>query len=218
MSKRVVVIHTSFVSVDYLKGLFKEIIPEVEMINIVDDSLLAEVKANGHTTPAVVRRVCSYAREAEQLGADLIFNQCSSVGEAADVAQELVNVPYLKVDLPMAEKAVELGKKIAVVATVASTVGPSVRLVERAGVKAGKDVTVKEYLVAGALDVLMGGDPDKHNQMVLSEIERAAEECDVVVLAQGSMVVLEPMLKNIKAPVLTSPRMGVERIKEMLGL
>ena len=46
--------------------------------------------------------------------------------------------------------------------------------------------------------------------MVIGTIEKAAVENDVVVLAQGSMTVIEPLLKGIEKPVLTSPRLGVE--------
>ena len=61
------------------------------------------------------------------------------------------------------------------------------------------------------------GDKERHNAMVLGEVERAARECDVVVLAQGSMTVLLPLLTHIKTPVLSSPRMGIEYLKEVLG-
>ncbi|MPN65136.1 hypothetical protein SDC9_212915 [bioreactor metagenome] len=61
------------------------------------------------------------------------------------------------------------------------------------------------------------GDRDRHNEMVLGEVEKAAENCDVVVLAQGSMTVLLPLLTHIKTPVLSSPRMGIEYLKEVLG-
>ena len=50
MGKKVAVIHTSFVSVDDHKRYFAELMPDVQMINIVDDSLLAEVLANGGLT------------------------------------------------------------------------------------------------------------------------------------------------------------------------
>lgn len=217
--KKVAVIHTSFVSVEELKRLFKEIVPEVEMINIVDDSLLSEVMANGKITPNVIRRVCNYATQAESMGADLVFNQCSSVGEAADIAKDLINVPYIKVDEPMAEEAVNIGGKIAVIATVESTMEPSVRLIEKTAEKMKKQVQIRKFLVDGALDVLMKeGDKEKHNKMVLEEVEKAAKESDVIVLAQGSMIILLPQLTHIKIPVLTSPRSGVERIREVLGL
>ncbi len=215
--KRVGIVHTSLVSVEDLKDLFFEIVPEAELTNIIDDSLLRDVMANGAITPAIVHRVCTYAKLLEDMGVDLIFNQCSSVGEAADVAGRMVRTPYLKVDQPMAEKAVQIGRRISVVATVASTMGPSVRLVERAAAAAGRTVKTHECLVDGALDILMrGGDREKHNQLVLEEIRRVEDESDVIVLAQGSMLVLVPHLTNVKVPVLSSPRLGVERAREML--
>lgn len=219
MKKRVAVIHTSFVSVNDLKEFFAEIVPEVEMINIVDDSLLSEVMANGQITPNITRRVCAYAQQAEAMGVDLIFNQCSSVGEAVDVARNMLKTPYIKVDEPMAEKAVTIGKKISVIATVASTMGPSCRLIEKTAKKMGKQVEVRRCLVEGALDVLMKeGDKEKHNQMVLEEIQKVEKDSDVIVLAQGSMIVLLPHLSHIKVPVLSSPRSGVESIRKALSL
>ena len=105
----VAVIHTSFVSVDAMKGLFRELIPDVRMINIVDDSLLAEVMANGQVTEGIIRRICAYALQAEAMGVSLILSQCSSVGEAVDVARTMLRIPYVKIDEPMAEAAVLIG-------------------------------------------------------------------------------------------------------------
>ena len=144
MKKRVAVIHTSFVSVDALKELFKEIIPSVKMINIVDDSLLPEVLENGGLTEGVIRRVCAYAVEAQDMGVDLILNQCSSVGEAVDVARKMLKIPYLKIDEPMAEEAVKIGGNISVVATVPTTLCPSVRLIEDTAYRMGKRVKIKK--------------------------------------------------------------------------
>lgn len=217
MSKKVAVIHTSFVSVEDLKKLFKEIMPEVEMINIVDDSLLQEVVRAGGLTNGVTRRICTYAVQAEAMGVDAILNQCSSVGEAVDVARKLIRIPYIKIDEAMAEEAVKIGGRISVVATVATTVGPSTRLIEQTAKRMNKGVTIEKCLVDGALKVLMEeGDVEKHNNMVLDVIEKASQNSDAIVLAQGSMTVLLPYLKHIKVPVLSSPRLGVERVREVL--
>jgi len=215
--KKVYIIHTSLVSHAELNALFAELVPDAKVHNIVDDSLLHDVMQNGGITPKVVSRMCAYVQAAAANGADLIFNQCSSVGEAADIAAKLVSVPVLKVDAAMAEKAVELGRKIAVVATVRSTMRPSCNLVRSKAAEAGKQIDVVEYLVDGALDVLMKEkNREKHNAMVLESVRKAEEECDVVVLAQGSMTVLLPELQDVKKPVLTSPRLGVERARELL--
>ena len=216
--KRVALIHTSLVSHDTLKALFAEIIPEATLTNIIDDSLLAEVSANNGVTPGVIARMHSYVREADLLGVDLIFNQCSSVAEAFDTATLSVKTPTLKIDAPMADKAVSLGATIGVIATVGSTVGPSVRLVEKAGAKAGKQVTVRPYLVDGALAMLMNGNRQGHDDLLTEAVAKAVAECDVVVLAQGSMFAMLSKFENMGKPVLASPRLAVEAAKKMLGL
>lgn len=217
MSKKIAVIQTSFVSTEDLKNLFKEILPEVKMINIVDDSLLDEVKTNGHITPFIVKRICHYAQFAEEMGCDMILNQCSSVGEAVDIAQKTIHIPFIKIDQAMAEEAVRIGGNISVIATVASTLGPSCRLIERVAKDQFKKVNVIPCLVDGALDILMKeGNVQKHNQLVLERIEALEDESDVIVLAQGSMIVLLNQLSHIKKTILTSPRMGVQYLKEKL--
>lgn len=215
--KKIVMIHTSPVSLNDLKALVKEKMPDVELVNMIDDSLLEEVKSNGGITPFIISRMMTYVQTANQMKPDLIFNQCSSVGEAFDIAKKGTSVPTLKIDEAMAEKAVSLGTKIAVIATVASTMKPSCNLVRTKAKEAGKEVEVKEYLVNGALDILMKeNNVEKHNQLVLQEIEKAQKECDVIVLAQGSMTAILPYLKDTVKPVLTSPELAIERAKEML--
>lgn len=219
MKRKVAVIHTFLYSVEDIKKLFKEKLPEVEMINIIDDSLLQEALANKGITPGIIRRIGQYAIQAESLGCELILNQCSSVGEAADVAQTMVNIPVVKIDQPMAEEAVRLGKNIAVIATAISTIEPSSRLVERMAAKAGKEVKVERCFATGAYEaLLLENNREKHNAIVIDTIKKAAETNDVIVLAQGSMYHLLPLLKDIKVPVLTSLETGVEQIRQHLKL
>lgn len=217
--KKLTILHTSFVSVEALNALCREILPEVEVRNIVDDSLLPEAMAAGEVTPGIVRRMTAYAQQAQDWGADALLSQCSSVRFAAEQAAQTLRIPLLPIDRPMAERAVELGRRIAVVATVASTVKPSVALVEDAARRAGKTVEVVPVLVDGALEILMKTrDQATHNRLVREAIERVANEVDVLVLAQGSMIVLLPELAHIPKPILTSPRLGIERLRQVLGL
>ncbi|MCE5343438.1 MAG: aspartate/glutamate racemase family protein [Eubacteriales bacterium] len=216
--KKMAIIHTSFVSVNDLAALCKEILPGVAVTNIVDDSLLPEVRENGGLTKNVTRRICAYAVEAQQMGCDAILNQCSSVGEAVDVARELINIPYVKVDEPMAEKAAAIGGRIAVIATVPTTLGPSCRLVESAVRKLGTKAEVIPVYVDGAFDVLLKQGSEAHNAMLINRIREVAKTADCIVLAQGSMVCVAPMLADMPVPVFTSPRLGIERMKDVLGV
>ena len=214
--KKITIVHTSLVSHAHLNKLFADIIPEAKIHNIVDDSLLAEVSENGGITPNIVNRMCKYFQSAEAIGSDLIFSQCSSVGEAAKIAAKTVSVPLLRIDEAMNEEAVQLGKKIAVVATVASTVKPSCDVVREKAEAAGKDCEIIPYLVDGAMWALINEGQEKHNQLVKGTVLKAAEECDVVILAQGSMVALLPELTDISKPVFSSPELAVKKARKLL--
>lgn len=215
--KSIAIVQTSKVSSDELAALCKELMPGVEVHQIIDDSLIREVNANGKPTKAVKRRLYSYFLSAQSLGVCAILNQCSSVGEVADEIKPFIDVPIIKVDEAMASRAVELGTNIGMIATVDTTVGPSKRLIENTAKGIGKDVSVNVYLVKNAMmELIENHDVEKHNAMVLGDIEKAAAENDVVVLAQGSMTVLLPLLGHIQVPVLTSPRLGVMYLKEVV--
>lgn len=215
--KTVFIIHTSGVSANELNALFKEMAPDVTVRNIIDDSLLPEVLENGGVTDGVRRRIREYAKLAESAGADLIFNQCSSVGEAASEAARDVKVPLVKVDERMAEVACETGRRVGVIATLGTTLGPTCRLIRETAKRMGKDIEIVERLCEGAFDKLIAGDRKTHNEMVISAIRELAQEVDVVVCAQGSMTALLPDLGETPVPVLTSPRLGVEKAVQVLN-
>src|SRR4051794_1964571 len=215
--KTVFAIHTGPVLVDVFKKLFPELLPDVRLVNVVDDGLLNDVRAAGGLTPSVTQRIVGYGILAEASGADAILNCCSSVGEAADVLAQTVSIPVVKIDNRMAMQAVQKGARIGIVATVATTLDPTERLVQRKAAEAGKTITTGRYLVQSAFDALLAGDAEEHDRLLKAEIEKAMTENDVVVLAQGSMARLVPSIVQ-RVPVLSSPRSSVEALKERLGL
>jgi len=224
--KQLTILFTSLVPVAGTLDLAREMLPDVRVVTIVDDSLLSDVLAAGHLTKSVTRRFCQYALAAEDGGqyalaaedggADLILSQCSSVGEAVDVARELLRTPILKIDEPMAEEAVTHGPRVVVAATLPTTLGPTCRLIESTAARLGAEVRITRVLAEGAFDLLQAGDTAGHNQMVLDAIAPERDKADVIVLAQGSMAVLAPTLADWGIPALTSPRLGMLRAREML--
>ena len=73
--KSIAIVQTSAVSSKELKELCAEIIPDVKVHQIIDDSLIQEVNANGGPTYGVRNRMLDYYRHAESLGVDLSLNQ-----------------------------------------------------------------------------------------------------------------------------------------------
>lgn len=217
MGKTVFIIHTNRLAGNDLTRLFNEMAPDVTVRNIIDDSMLPEVLANGAVTPEVLRRYCTYAVQAEASGADLIFNQCSSVGEAAEVARSMVRVPIVKIDERMAEVACRTGRRIGVVATASSTMGPTTRLLKRTAERLGSEVSLVEELRADAFERMLQGDRQGHNALLLETIRNLFDRVDVIVCAQGSMIALKPDLGETPIPVLMSPPIGVAHAVEVLN-
>jgi aspartate/glutamate racemase len=212
-----VIVHTGPVTVQPLSSLGPELLPGVRIVNLVDDSLLKDTMAAGHVTPAVTRRLAQYMMIGQEMGATLILNACSSVGEAADTVRPLLSVPILKVDQAMAERAVGSAARIGVAATVQTTLDPTARLIERVAHDQGKSVQVRRALCEGAFDALLAGRTDEHDEIVARALRELARDVDLIVLAQVSMGrVVDRPDSHFDVPVLTSPRLGMERVAELL--
>jgi Hydantoin racemase len=218
--RKIAVLHTSFVFVKVepvFKDLFRDLLPDVSIIDFVDSDVLATVRREGRISPDSEGRMVHLAQAAELAGVDLIFSACSSLGPAIDRAREVVTLPIVKIDDAMARKAVQLGARIGVLATLPTTLGPTVDLIQEYGARAGATVTTFPRLCEGAFELLMSGDRARHDALVLDGALALAPHVDLIVLAQASMSRLAPELsKATGMEVLASPRLAVEYLKEIL--
>lgn len=218
MGRKVAVIHTTPVTYESINSRLKRLVSDIEIMNIVDDSLLNDVKKAGGLTKEVIRRLMSYAFAAQDWGAELILNACSSVGEGVDVIRPLLNIPYLKIDEPMARIAVESGNRIAVYGTVPTTLEPSARLIKRTAAKLNRNSVVDTFLAKEAFEALtVEKNQEKHNRLLEELIRESGQDYDVLVLAQASMSVLLPFLMDMHKPVLSSIDSGTEAVRSILN-
>lgn len=217
MAKKLAIIHTTPVTIDTLKALATELLPGYSIINFVDDSILPQLGENGGDLSAVEPRLQQYAKFAEEGGANVILSACSSVGELVARIQQNVHVPVVRIDEAMAEEAVRRGHKIGVAATLATTLKPTTALIRRKAEAAGKEVEIKPLLVDSAYQKLLAGDKDGHDTTLAQALEGLADEVDVIVLAQASMArVVERLPEGMRGKFLSSPRLGMERVKSVV--
>ncbi len=203
--------------VEPITKLFAEILPGCRVINIIEDAMIQDVISAGRVTPEIARRLIRYYLAAEETGAELIFNTCSSIGDVAILARSFVKVPIVKIDDAMAAEAVRAGSRIGVLATLPTTLAPTVRLVKAQAEAAGQSVSIVEGLAKGAYEALIAKQPERHDQLVTEAAEQVAGLTDVIVLAQGSMARMEQALsERTGRRVLSSPRRGVLEVKETL--
>ncbi|MFT3960854.1 aspartate/glutamate racemase family protein [Propionivibrio sp.] len=216
--KTIAAVYTAQSLIDPTRALFAELMPGHRLVNIFDDSLIADVIRAGYfVTTDVRRRLASYYRACEDMGADVILNTCSSMGDVVDQIAPFSRVPILKIDEPMVRKAVETGASIAVMMTNPTTIVPTLRLVRSVAGQLGKPVNIVEGLANGAFEALVEGRPEVHDELLFKAAIAAASEADVVVLAQGSMARMQDAIEQATGlPVFSSPRLGVLAVRSFL--
>ncbi|WP_200829755.1 GNAT family N-acetyltransferase, partial [Cellulomonas algicola] len=179
-------------------------------VHVVEPRLLDDVGRVGPDDADVRRGTQEAVDELARRGADVVVCTCSSLGPVADGL--VTDVPVLRVDRPMARAAVASGRRVGVVATVGSTLGPTCDLVRDEAERSagpGAATTVVPVLVDGAWDAFRSGDVARHASLVAAAVRDLAADVDVVVLAQASMHAARPLLDDLPVPVLTSPATGV---------
>ena len=221
MPQTLALIHTSLIFVNtepMIRDLIGEILPGVRLINVVDDALLADVMREKAIRPEVVRRMSLYVMAAEASGADAILSLCSSLGPAIDVARRLVSIPVIKIDDAHTAKAVRDGDRIGVMATVDTTLGPTVALIREKAAEQRKQVSIEESLSGEAFRALLAGDREKHDAMLLEAAVQLGPKVDVILLAQASMTRLASRIEStVQRPVVASPRLAIEHTRDVLA-
>ncbi|WP_246787918.1 aspartate/glutamate racemase family protein [Bradyrhizobium sp. CCBAU 53421] len=142
-------------------------------------------------------------------GAQAVLVTCSSLGPAVDMAMPLCPVPLFRVDDGMAIEAIERGNRIAVLATLASTLEPTTQLIKHHAARLGRHASIASHLCEGAFDKLRSGEKLAHDALVREGLASVVGSVDVVVLAQASMANALLEVGATQVPVLTSPELGV---------
>lgn len=217
-SKTLALIHTSATLVPVFQQLCQAKLPHLDTFNIVDDSLVRAIAANGGITADIARRVEGYLASAVAGGADHILVTCSSIGPAVDAAASGCRVPVLRVDQPMADLAVRTGPRVGVIATLPTTLQPTADLVRRRAEFAGRPVELVVRLCDGAFEALMNGDSARHDAQVRGMLHELSAQVDVIVLAQASMAQVAGTLgpAQRRVPILASPPVAIDHLATVL--
>lgn len=136
---RVAFIHTVAFLADEFKRSMAAELPGTDCFHVLNESLLQDL-LRGADTHAVYRRVVAQILLVADAGAQTIVVTCSSTSPAVDIARSLTGVELLKIDDPMAARAVRTGQRIGVLCTATSTVGPSTQLLRDHARAAGREI------------------------------------------------------------------------------
>ncbi|MFG3023282.1 aspartate/glutamate racemase family protein [Streptomyces sp. NPDC048254] len=198
-------LHTSPLHIPVFEALRDEDHPGLELRHVVAPELLARARREG--PEAVAPEVTAALERAAADGVRAVLCTCSTIGEVAERAADSVGVPIVRGDRPMAAAAVAAGSRIAVLATVESTLAPTLALIEDEARRADRPIRARAQVVADAWTRFEDGDIEGCARLVAAAAD-AVTDADVIVLAQASMTSAQ-RLTTTTVPILSSPRPGL---------
>jgi hypothetical protein len=203
---RIALIHALRHSIDPIMAEFATAWPQATLVNLLDDSLSADL-AKGASLDDMTVRFLDLAHYAADTGADGILFTCSAFGLCIEAcATELSPLPVLKPNEAMIEEASGF-PRVGIVASFAPTLATM-------PAEFGRPVQTK--LVAAALTALNAGDTAEHDRLV---VEAALEmtDIDAIALAQFSLGrAAAAVAAATGKPVLTTPGSAVRKLKALL--
>jgi len=208
------VIHATIGAAQPLVDAFRDIAPEVKVLNFVNDDLLNRANRMNGADKVGLRNFTQNVFQAADAGVDGIIIGCTVYTPYVSLMQQFLDIPIIAVDSPMIQYAIANGKKIGIIATTAST-GPATAKKLQAEAKIqGKEITMDCEIVTDGMIALKSGDIEKHNAIVKAAGERLVKKgCDVILLTQITMACALKEMQDLDAIVLSSPEEGA---KEML--
>ena len=202
-------LHTSEALAEPFNSLVADAAPEVDSIHRVNPDLPWAASEQG-VTDALRSPTLADLRLLAEL-TSVIVCTCSTLGPVVEEVAGELPVPVLRIDRPMAIEAARHGGSVAVVATLASALGPAIALLLECG--------AEEVEAAPCFDVwrlFEAGDEAGYRARLAEHVRAIAPEFGVVVLAQASMAGVEPMVADVEATILSSPRLAVAAAIQLL--
>lgn len=209
---RITLVHALKHSIVPIEAAFARLWPDARLMNLLDDSLSADLARDGGLSEAMTGRFLSLGRYAAGTGSDAILFTCSAFGPCIEaVARAHAPMPVLKPNEAMIEQASARGRRIGLLSTFAPT------LVSMPP-EFPASVEIVPKLAEGALAALDRGDRATHDRLVV-EASKDLRDCDLIALAQYSMApAAEAVAAATGRPVLTTPDSAVRKLMKLLGV
>jgi Asp/Glu/hydantoin racemase len=203
MSFTIGFLHTAQVHVD----TFTELVgPKAHTRHVVDESLLVDARAHG-VDDALRDRLVARLREAAD-GSGVVVCTCSTISGEVERLASHVAVPVIRIDRSLAQAAVSIGRRVAVVAAVESTVAPTSSLLHEVAADENVEIDLSVVRCFDAWPHFERGDTHAYLHSIARHVNHFPDPVDVFVLAQASMAGATECCE-VTVPVLSSPGLAV---------
>ncbi|MBV8600323.1 MAG: hypothetical protein JO359_02040 [Candidatus Eremiobacteraeota bacterium] len=217
-TKTLGLVHAVIPAIAPMRDVLARTLPELRVINLLDEGLLTEANRLHGLVPETIDRLATVIGLLAAAQCDAVMLTCTAYSPAVpEMKRRFPGLPIAAVDQTMVDRAVGLGKRIGVLATVPAGLEQQRYLLRETAAAAGKEIDIVPSLHPEAMEALRRGDRDEHDRILLGALPALLERCDVVLLAQVSIAPLAAKLPaGLPKPVLSSPELAAERLRETL--
>lgn len=214
---RIALIHALMHSIAPINKALAREWPEARRMNLVDDSLSADLARSGRLDDAMTRRFVALGDYAAATGAHAILFTCSAFGPCIDaVKQRLAPLPVWKPNEAMIGEAMALARARGGSIGLLATFGPTLASMPA---EFPADVPLHTALADGAMAALDRGDMATHDTAVVAAARQlAGRGCAVIALAQFSLARARDAVASATGlPVLTTPDTAVRALRRAIA-
>lgn len=196
--------------------------PEAQTFNVLDDSLSADLAAEGELTDAIVNRFITLGRYARDTSAngkttDAILFTCSAFGPAINAVKNDLDIPVFTPNEAAFGEALSIDCGIGLIVSFPPSEHALSAELSDAAAAGGISLNLTSSVANGALAALQSGDGPRHDE-IIAETAETMSDVGCIVLGQFSMArAAHEVRQRSKTPVITTPAAAVARLRAMLA-
>ena len=218
MKRTIAAIHATYKAVEPMMKAFRTLAPQYEIVNYVNEELLAAVNRSHGPGKKELRMFSRLIFEAMESEADAILVCCSVFCAYVPLMRNFSDVPIVAVNEPMLRRAAGIGGRIGVISTTEASAPKTQEQIEEILKEMGKKAVFSHEIAAEAMTALRRGDEKEHNRMIARQAEELRKQgCDCVVLSQITIAQAKDEIPKEGCPILTSPEECVREICRLCG-
>ena len=216
LSKRVGCVHALHASIDPTQAAFDRAWPEADVAHLMDGSLYLD-RSRGTAGPEeIARRIEALIRHSADTGAEGILFTGSFFADAVRKARPSVQVPVLTSFDGVITSALASGNDLLVMSTAPDSTTLLVEELRAAIDGAGRSTTVSGHVVDGAMDALVAGELDRHDDLVREAIRGSANDRTLVIAQLSMERIIDEAGSLTEAPVIGTATEGAAFLRAVI--
>ncbi len=216
-TRRIILVHAYRHSLPPIEKAFRDLWPEAEALNLVDESLYADVTPDGVVDATVPSRMRALFAHCLASGAHAIVFTGSTFGPVVEEARLGLPIPIFKSDEAMAEEVVARGGKVLLVCTARRALPIIAANIEAAVRRADATIELETLVIDAAKEAISEGDLAQHDRLIAETISGRTDVGSIVLgqLSMSNVPTLVP--KEIAERIVSGAEASVRALRSLLS-